>query len=244
MSALLSWRRRAIAVALLVICSSGTAALSAAEFRGGGLAQRERQIAREFPPASRGPFGLPLEADGALSARWQILRPAIKMELKILAYCRADSGLCTSAASKFIRIIDAARNRVGRSRLSEINQTVNLAIRPMSDLAQYRVMDIWASPLMTFNSGAGDCEDYAIAKYVALQEIGMAPDDLRLVLVHDHAVNQDHMVVAARDHGEWLILDNRTMWVIADREMSLVTPLAALGDDGVSSPQVIAAIRK
>jgi hypothetical protein len=52
------------------------------------------------------------------------------------------------------------------------------------------------------------------------------------------------MVVAARDHGEWLILDNRTMWVIADREMSLVTPLAALGDDGVSSPQVIAAIRK
>ena len=67
---------------------------------------------------------------------------------------------------------------------------------------------------------------------------------IRLVLVHDHAINQDHMVVAARDHEGWLILDNRTMWVIADREMSRVTPLAALGDEGVSSRQFIAAIGK
>jgi len=52
------------------------------------------------------------------------------------------------------------------------------------------------------------------------------------------------MVVAARDHEGWLILDNRTMWVIADREMSRVTPLAALGDEGVSSRQFIAAIGK
>ena len=178
MSALLTWRHRAIAFALLVVCSNDTAVLFAAEPKAGGFGRTVTQNAGEFSPASRGPFGLPLKTDGALAARWQILHPAIKMELKILAYCRSDRALCTSAASKFVRIIDAARNHAGRSRLSEVNRAVNLAIRPISDLAQYRVMDIWASPLMTFNSGAGDCEDYAIAKYVALQEIGMAPDDL------------------------------------------------------------------
>jgi predicted transglutaminase-like cysteine proteinase len=44
----------------------------------------------------------------------------------------------------------------------------------VSDLAQYGVTELWASPLTTFAAGAGDCEDYAIAKYVALRQAGMA----------------------------------------------------------------------
>jgi len=41
----------------------------------------------------------------------------------------------------------------------------------------------------------GDCEDYAIAKYVALREAGFPQDDLQLVLVRDRAVRQDHAVL-------------------------------------------------
>ena len=37
---------------------------------------------------------------------------------------------------------------------------------------------------VTFNTGAGDCEDYAIAKYVALQTAGISAEDLRIVVVH------------------------------------------------------------
>ena len=54
---------------------------------------------------------------------------------------------------------------------------------------------------MAFASNAGDCEDYAIAKYVALQEIGIAAADLRLVVVHDEATKQDHAVAAVRYDG-------------------------------------------
>ena len=42
----------------------------------------------------------------------------------------------------------------------------------------------------------GDCEDYAIAKYVALREAGVARENLQLVLVRDRAVRQDHAVLA------------------------------------------------
>ena len=66
------------------------------------------------------------------------------------------------------------RARDGRARLGEINRAINLAIRPMSDLAQYGEIDVWSSPLVTFAHGAGDCEDYAIAKFVALRLAGIA----------------------------------------------------------------------
>ena len=44
----------------------------------------------------------------------------------------------------------------------------------MSDLAQWGVIDRWSAPLETFTTGRGDCEDYAIAKYVALTAAGVA----------------------------------------------------------------------
>ncbi|MBV8791894.1 MAG: transglutaminase-like cysteine peptidase, partial [Pseudolabrys sp.] len=80
--------------------------------------------------------------------------------------CRAAASGCPAAAAKFIAVVDAGRKLQGRARIGEINRAVNLAIRPASDLAQYGVIELWASPLTTFASGAGDCEDYAIAKYV------------------------------------------------------------------------------
>jgi predicted transglutaminase-like cysteine proteinase len=110
---------------------------------------------------------------------------------------------------------------------------MNLAIRPMSDLAQYGVEDRWTSPLATLAAGAGDCEDYAIAKYVALQAAGIAESDVRLVIVRDIALQQDHAVVAARLDGRWVVLDNRHLMMIADTDMRGVVPLFVLDHEGV-----------
>ena len=55
----------------------------------------------------------------------------------------------------------------------------------MSDQALYGEIDFWASPLATLGRGAGDCEDYAIAKFVALRLAGMSADDLRIVIMRD-----------------------------------------------------------
>ena len=87
----------------------------------------------------------------------------------------------------------------------------------MSDLAQYGEIDVWASPLAAFGSSAGDCEDYAIAKIMALRLAGIAPDDLRMVIVHDPMRGEDHAIAAARLDGRWLTLDNRRMAMIRRR---------------------------
>src|SRR6478672_3881461 len=102
-------------------------------------------------------------------------------ELVQLALCDGDRERCVSpAALRFLAIVDNAKAREGRASLGEINRAINLAIRPMSDLAQHGAIDVWSSPLATFTSGAGDCEDYAIAKFVALRLAGILLDDVRM----------------------------------------------------------------
>ncbi len=62
---------------------------------------------------------------------------------------------------------------------------MNMAVRPVSDCTQYGYADFWASPSQTLGSGAGDCEDCTIVKYVPLRGLGILPDDLRLMIVQD-----------------------------------------------------------
>ena len=85
-------------------------------------------------------------------------------------------------------------------------------------------------------------EDYAIAKYAALIAAGFAEDDVRLVIVRDTAIGEDHAIVAARLDGNWIVLDNRRLAMVADAEMQHVVPLFVLDHDGVKqfTPALVA----
>src|SRR5436190_707965 len=120
-----------------------------------------------------------------LSTKWLELQSRIITEQDMLAACRSGDGNCSAAARRFLSIVELGRMREGRARLGEINRAVNLSIKPVSDLAQYGIADYWSAPLATLGVGAGDCEDYAVVKYAALRELGVDPDDLRLVVVSD-----------------------------------------------------------
>ncbi|WP_316193492.1 transglutaminase-like cysteine peptidase [Bradyrhizobium sp. SZCCHNRI1029] len=188
------------------------------------------------------PFGLPrvgLEA-GALRDKWLALARKLEDERVQLALCDGDRERCVSpAALSLLAIIDQGRLRAGRARLGEINRAVNLAIRPASDLAQYGQVDVWASPLATFERRAGDCEDYAIAKLVALRMAGVAIDDLRIVILHDVVRDEDHAVAAARLDGHWLMLDNQRMAMIQDSDARQVRPLFVIDETGISRYQAL-----
>jgi predicted transglutaminase-like cysteine proteinase len=182
------------------------------------------------------PFGLfasPLSW-GGLREKWLGVERRLDDERVQLALCDGDRDRCVSpAALQFLAIVDIARTREGRARLGEINRAINLAIRPMSDLAQYGATDVWSSPLVTFASGAGDCEDYAIAKFVALRQAGIAPEDLRIVIMRDTVGGEDHAVAAARLDGHWLMLDNRRMAMVEDANVRNYRPLFVIDQYGV-----------
>jgi predicted transglutaminase-like cysteine proteinase len=174
------------------------------------------------------PFGLsvaPVPA-GALQDKWLRLARHLDDDGVQIALCDGDREHCASdAALQFLTIVDSGRLRDGRARLGAINRAINLAIRPMSDLAQYGEIDVWTSPLVTFDRGAGDCEDYAIAKFIALRQAGIATDDLRIVIMRDTIGGEDHAVAAARLDGHWLMLDNRRMALVEDIDVRNSRPL-------------------
>ncbi len=182
------------------------------------------------------PFGLftAILTYGGLRNKWLGAERKLDDERVQLALCDGDRERCVSpAALQLLAIVDNARDREGRARIGEINRAINLAIRPMSDQAQYGQADVWSSPLATFMHGAGDCEDYAIAKFAALQLAGIPSDDLRIVLVHDNLNGEDHAVAAARLDGRWLTLDNRRMAMVEDENARNYRPLFVIDQRGV-----------
>ena len=168
-----------------------------------------------------------------LSAKWADLQSRIQSEQETLAACCAGSTNCPVAARRFLQIVELGRQRQGRARLAEINRAVNFSIRPVSDWAQYGVADFWSSPLVTLSAGAGDCEDYAVVKYVALREAGIAVDDLRLLFVYYPRRRTNHAVVAVHLGEEWLILDNLTLIMINSSDARHYSPLFVLDHRGV-----------
>jgi predicted transglutaminase-like cysteine proteinase len=66
-------------------------------------------------------------------------------------------------------------------RLEAINRFFNQGVRWRSDADLWGQDDFWTTPLQLLARGAGDCEDYAIAKYAALRAAGVPEQHLRLV---------------------------------------------------------------
>ena len=179
-------------------------------------------------------FSASMLSFGDLQEKWLGVKRKLDDERVQLALCDGDRERCVSpAALQLLAIVDVARSREGRARLGEINRAINLAIRPMSDIAQYGILDFWSSPLITFTNGAGDCEDYAIAKFAALLLAGISPEDLRIVIMRDTISGQAHAVAAARLDSHWLILDNRRMAMIEDANIRNYHPTFVINQDRV-----------
>ncbi len=80
----------------------------------------------------------------------------------------------------------------------------------IDDVKLWGQTDYWAIPLEFLGAAGGDCEDYSIAKYFTLRELGIPEEKLRMVYVKALRYQQFHMVVAyyAAPSAVPLILDN------------------------------------
>ena len=178
-------------------------------------------------------FGLETQllTQGEVLNKWNHARAEIAQELQIVDRCRT-TDVCPAAARRLIDLSAEGAGRNGRARVGLINRAVDTAISPASDEAQWRVPDHWSSPLETLQSGRGDCEDYAIVKYLALLEVGISEADLRIVLMKNVFPSEDHAVLAARVDGEWLILDSRTLTLVRDMDVTRAAPIFVLDNVG------------
>jgi predicted transglutaminase-like cysteine proteinase len=168
--------------------------------------------------------------EGQLSANWRTLQSTMQSEQVIIARCRAKPQSCTSpAALQFISIVKEGAEHHGLAQIGRINRAVNSAIRP----ANSGVITTWTSPLAALATGIGDCKQYAVLKYAALGDAGIAPDDLRVIIVTTRSQPGTHAVVAVRHAARWYILDSRTLAVVESRQLIDYQPRFALDYRGV-----------
>jgi len=216
-----------------VVVVLGVHMLATGPLVAGPLELHQLVAAANFRPEPFGP-ATRIVAEGGLHDKWSGVRAKLDEEQHEIAACRDDRTHCTNkAAIVFLAIVDAARERDGLARVGEINRAINLAIRPISDLANYGEVDVWSSPLTTLAKGSGDCEDYAIAKMAALKEAGVPSEDLRLVILRETASPEEHAVLAVRLNERWLVLDNRMLVMLQDSQMASYRPAYVIDDAGV-----------
>ena len=170
--------------------------------------------------------------DGALLKKWSRTMAEMAQELQTIDQCRANNA-CPAVARRLIDLSTQGAGRNGRARVGLINRAVDLAISASSDEAQWHVPDHWSAPFETLQSGRGDCEDYAILKYLALLEAGISEDDVKIIIVKNVFPNESHAMVATRVDGEWLILDNRTLTLVRDTDLTRAIPEFVLDKVGV-----------
>jgi predicted transglutaminase-like cysteine proteinase len=192
--------------------------------------------ALRMPIPNDEPFGMAafVQPEGQLSKKWHEIEVDLAKEEPILKECIADEEKCTSAAARFVGIIMNISQQIGRARLELANQEINSAIRYKSDAEQWGVPDLWSPPLTTFETGFGDCEDYAIAKFVALRQSGIPATDLRIVLGYASGQMSGHAILVARNEGTWLVLDNLTQRLLWATDIPGYVPLFVFDTRGVN----------
>ena len=122
--------------------------------------------------------------------------------------------------------------------LNGVNRFFNQAIRWQSDQEIYGETDFWATPSETIGLGRGDCEDFTIAKYFSLRQLGVPADQLRLTYVKLQMTggrSQAHMVLAwyEKPGATPLILDNANARILPASQRRDLRPVFSFTSDAL-----------
>jgi len=135
----------------------------------------------------------------------------------------------------------AANGLDSEGKLKRVNEFFNRRIGWADDLTLWGISDYWATPMDTLGKGAGDCEDFAIAKYFTLINLGVPVESLRLVyvkiksnIVDTEDAGKAHMVLAyyKTPDSDPLILDNQITDIKSATRRKDLTPIFSFNSEG------------
>jgi predicted transglutaminase-like cysteine proteinase len=163
------------------------------------------------------------------------------------------------AGTKFqeiTKIINQGKNLPDSRKLEQVNVFFNQNILYASDWTVWGVEDYWATPMECIGKGMGDCEDYAIAKYFALLQMGIPMNKLFISYVKSLKYNCAHMVLTYFETPTSmpLVLDNYEPRILPGNQRTDLIPVYSFNGEslflakqtglGQAAPQGINANKK
>ncbi len=135
-------------------------------------------------------------------------------------------------------LIKRSQGLTESEQLAAVNRFFNRQLRFSDDSRIWRQNDYWATPLEALFKGAGDCEDYSIAKYFTLRQLGVPSEKLRITYVKALQQNQAHMVLTyyATPSAEPLVLDNLIGEIRPASQRKDLLPVYAFNAEGLYLP--------
>ena len=127
-------------------------------------------------------------------------------------------------------LIDQLRGLDLRRQIAGVNQAMNRHPYVPAAANWHRSM-YWESPFEFLRRG-GQCQDYAIAKYMLLRAAGVPADLMRMVVLRDAALGLDHAVLAVYVDGAPLLLDNLRSDIVAASSVHDYHPYYSINENG------------
>jgi predicted transglutaminase-like cysteine proteinase len=137
-----------------------------------------------------------------------------------------ESSTCTTKGWK--ELIASLQSADLATKLKVVNREMNL--HPyILDINNWGVEDYWATPY-EFLKKNGDCEDYAIAKYMALKALGVPIDDMRVVALRDLNLQLGHAVLVVYVNNVPMLLDNQIGTVVPANSIKHYQPVYSINE--------------
>lgn len=136
------------------------------------------------------------------------------------------------------QLLQGQQGQPEREQLNAVNRFFNQQLTFQDDMRIWRQTDYWATPVESLVKGAGDCEDYALAKYFSLRHLGIPSEKLRITYVKALTQNQAHMVLTfySSPTADPLVLDNLKGEISPASRRKDLLPVYAFNAEGLYLP--------
>ncbi len=141
----------------------------------------------------------------------------------------------TTRIEQWMKLMQTAKNLPEQEKLKRVNKFFNQRIEFVDDIYLWNKNDYWATPVEFLSRGQGDCEDYSIAKYFTLLELGVPEAKMRITYVKALELNQAHMVLTyySTPRAIPVVLDNLIPEIISADKRTDLQPVYNFNGSGL-----------
>jgi len=192
-------------------------------------AARERDAASRQAPALFGTREI-YSPDMAPFDKWTGMLARFRLEQEAAQRACARVSLAACAPAEWRQLLGALRGLDLRAKLDRVNAAVNRHLYVASQ-RNWGESNHWETPFEFLRKG-GQCQDYAIAKYMLLRAAGVAAAQLRVLVLRDTRLGLDHAVAVAYVEGEAILLDNQIGAVVTAGSVHHYQPYYSINEEG------------